>query len=157
MAQLEIDVDPRRTGRGLSPWQLMRLRFRLRLWACSETWIDDSIITTTDIDADGDLLTYSYYDSRVFPPGGRRLTKMRWCRSCGRYTPPQAIALIEHRAERFGPVISATLACDDCRIAQDEEDHRELYHAGLHLRPTGSQSFISRRALRNERQPRRES
>jgi hypothetical protein len=137
--------------RGLTPWQVICLRFRLRQAACSETWVDDQIVSLTTVDADGDTITTTRFDSRVFPPGGRQGTKMRWCRVCGRYTPAPAVHLIEHRHERFGPVISATLQCDDCRISQDEEIHRELHEAGLHLRPAGSQSFIFRRDLQSER------
>jgi hypothetical protein len=48
-------------------------------------------------------------------------------------------------------VLSATLRCDDCRIADDEEAHRELYEAGLHLRPAGSQSFVLLRTLFSDR------
>jgi hypothetical protein len=137
--------------RGLSPHQLMQLRARLRRSACSETWVQDQIITVTEVDRDGDWITKACFDSRVFPPGGRQGTKMRWCRCCGRYTPPQAVQLIERRRERSGPVVSATLRCDDCRIADDDAAHRELYEAGLHLRPSGSQSFVLLRTLFSDR------
>jgi len=129
---------------GLSPWQVQRLRMSLRRWACSETWVDDQFVTILSTDAEGDVLPCVLFDPRVFPPGGKRETKMRWCRCCGRYTPAQAVHLIERRTSRLGPVISATLQCDDCRIGDDAEIHRELYDAGLHLRPAGSQSVVSR-------------
>jgi len=138
-------------GRGLSPFEQWRLKARLRRSACSETWVEDQLVTVTDTTPDGNELKITYFDSRVFPPGGRHFTKMRWCRACGRFTPPQAIHLIEQRKSRFGPVISATLQCDDCRIADDEEAHRELYQAGLHLRPLGSQSFVLLRTLFSDR------
>jgi len=140
-------TDPR----GLTPWQVICLRFRLRQAACSETWVDDQIITITDVSSKGEPTQIVCFDSRVFPPGGRQQTRMRWCRRCGRYTPPACIHLIEHRHTRFGRVIAATLQCDDCRIAVDDEIHRELYEAGLHLRPLGSQSFVLLRTLFSDR------
>jgi hypothetical protein len=133
----------------LTPWQIQRLRHFLRTSACSETWVDDQIITRVNPATDATSVTV--FDPRIFPPGGKRQTKMKWCRSCGRYTPPQNLALIEHRHERFGTVISATLHCDDCRIYDDFDQHRELYEAGLHLRPSGSQSFVTRRMLHRDR------
>ncbi len=144
-----LSVPPK--PRGLTPFQQLTLRARLRRSACSETWVDDQIITRTQIDADGESSTITVFDSRVFPPGGRHQTAMRWCRRCGRYTPRPAIHLIEHRRTRFGPVVSATLECDDCRIAIDEEVHRELYQAGLHLKPLSSQSFVLLRTLFSDR------
>ena len=141
----------RPVSRGLTPYQVQRLRFSLRRSACSETWVDDQIVTCTDIDADGEEIRCTFFDPHVFPPGGKAETKMRWCRCCGRYTPGPAVQLIEHRQTRFGPVISATLQCDDCRIADDAQIHQELYEAGLHLRPTGSQSVVTRHSLHVER------
>ncbi len=136
---------------GLSVYQVRQLRVRLRRAACSETWVEDQIISVEEVDREGDWIRRTYFDSRVFPPGGRRETGMRWCRCCGRYTPPQAVSLIERRGVRSGVVLSATLRCDDCRIADDEEAHRELYEAGLHLRPAGSQSFVLLRTLFSDR------
>ena len=147
-----IAPSPTKTRpRGLTSYQLLKLRHRLRQSACSETWVEDQIRTATEIDSDGDEITLTFFDSHVFPPGGRHGTAMRWCRTCGRYTPRPAIHLIEHRRRRFGPVISATLECDDCRIAEDEEAHRELYQAGLHLKPLSSQSFVLLRTLFSDR------
>jgi hypothetical protein len=146
-----IATAPKLARRGLSPFQVQKLRDRLRQSACSETWVDDQIIAVSQTDSDGEPFTLICFDSRVFPPGGRQFTGMKWCRCCGRYTPRPAIHLIEHRAERFGPGLSATLECDDCRIADDEEAHRELYQAGLHLRPAGSQSFVLLRVLFSDR------
>jgi hypothetical protein len=152
MPKFEIKINDVKTIiRGLTAWQVLHLRNRLRQAAPSETWVDDQIKTITDIDADGDQLTLTYFDSRVFPPGGRRETQMRWCRLCGRYTPRPAIHLIEHRKQRFGPVISATLQCDDCRISDDHDAHAELYQAGLHLQPAGSKSVVGLRALLSNR------
>ncbi len=152
MPKFEVEINHVKTTiRGLSPWQVVHLRNRLRQSACSEAWVNDQIKTITDMDADGDELTLTWFDSRVFPPGGRHATKMKWCRCCGRYTPPPAIHLIEHRKERFGPVISATLQCDDCRISDDQDAHAELYQAGLHLQPAGSKSVVGIRCLRSNR------
>lgn len=146
-----------KTGRarapGLTPWQVQRLRVGLRRLACSETWVDDQIVIRTQIDSDGDVINCVLFDARVFPPGGKRETKMRWCRCCGRFTPAPAVQLIERRERRCGPVVSATLQCDDCRIADDAEIHQELYEAGLHLQPAGSKSVvsdISRKKLRGK-------
>ncbi len=136
-------------ARGLTPWQVERLRYRLRRSACSETWVDDQIVTLTKVDRDGDVVQLVLFDPRVFPPGGKRETKMRWCRCCGRYTPRPAIQLIERRERRGGAVVSATLQCDDCRIADDAELHRELYEAGLHLQPAGSKSVVSHSTRKN--------
>ncbi len=135
----------------LSPWQLRRLRNRLRRSTCSETWIDDQIVVRRFIDSDGDEIQQWVHDPRVFPPGGRRDTKMRWCRCCGRDTPRPAVQLIEYRLARHGPVVAATLQCDDCRISIDQELHAELYAAGLHLQPAGSKSVVSRHALNQDR------
>jgi len=143
--------NPPAAPRGLSPFQLQQLRSRLRRFSCSETWVDDQIITLTDTTPDGEEIQIICYDPGIFPPGGRRRTKMRWCRSCGRYTPPQAIHLIERRKTRFGPILSATLQCDDCRISDDIEIHKELYEAGLHLKPMSSQSFVLLRTLFSDR------
>jgi hypothetical protein len=134
---------------GLTPWQVERLRYRLRQSACSETWVDDQIVNFTEIDRDGDAVQCVLFDPRVFPPGGKRATKMRWCRCCGRYTPWPAISMIERRETRSGPVVSATLQCDDCRIADDSIIHRELYEAGLHLQPAGSKSVVSHSTRKN--------
>jgi hypothetical protein len=135
----------------LNHWQIQRLRIFLRISACSETWVEDQIITRVKPDDDGEGICITAFDPRIFPPGGKKQTKMKWCRSCGRFTPPQNLALIEHRHQRFGPVFSATLHCDDCRIYDDYEQHQELYEAGLHLRPSGSQSFVTRRMLHRDR------
>jgi hypothetical protein len=135
----------------LTPWQIQRLRIFLRISACSETWVEDQIVTTIQSDDQDEGICITAFDAKVFPPGGKRRTKMKWCRSCGRFTPPQNLALIEQRHKRFGPVITATLHCDDCRIYDDYEQHRELYEAGLHLRPSGSQSFVTRRMLHRDR------
>jgi len=152
MPKFEIEINHVKTiVRGLTPWQVTHLRNRLRQSACSDTWVDDQIKTISDIDADGDTITCTWFDSRIFPPGGRQQTKMKWCRQCGRYTPRPAIHLIEHRRERFGPVISATLQCDDCRISDDQDAHAELYQAGLHLRPAGSKSIVTMRSLLSDR------
>jgi hypothetical protein len=147
-------IAPRKTTPalpGLSPFKQLQLRERLRKIACSETWVDDQIITLTDTTPEGEEIQIVCFDPGVFPPGGRQQTKMRWCRRCGRYTPPQAIHLIERRKTRFGPIVSGTLQCDDCRIADDAEIHRELYEAGLHLRPLSSQSFVLLRTLFSDR------
>jgi hypothetical protein len=150
---LSSNKSPRKTP-GLTRWQEQQLRLALRRAACSETWVDDQIVNRICTDAGGDPITLRVHDPTVFPPGGKRHTPMRWCRCCGRYTPPPAIHLIEHRQCRHGPVISATLHCDDCRIADDFETYRELYEAGLHLRPAGSKSFVGLRNLRKDN-PRR--
>ncbi len=142
---------PAPVSRGLSPWQVHRLRIGLRRLACSEPWVDDMIVTRiTHIDADGHSICATFFDPRVYPPGGRQ-TGMRWCRCCGRYTPGPAINLIEHRDSRLGPVRSATLVCDDCRIADDDAQHGELHAAGLHLQPAGSPSVVSRRGMAQNR------
>ncbi len=143
----ELKTSRQSPARGLSSFEVMRLRFRLRRSACSETWVADQIITVIDISPDGEQLRLTCFDSRVFPPGGRQATKMRWCRACGRYTPPQAIHQIDRRRVRLGPILSATLMCDDCLIADDYEAHREIYEAGLHLKPASSQSFVLMRNL----------
>ncbi len=133
----------RKTSRiGLTPLEEHRLRRRLRRMACSETWVDHQIKSVYDQTADGRTIVCRFHDPQVFPPGGRQATAMRWCRSCGRYTPPNCTQLIEHRIRRDGPVLSATMQCDDCRIAIDDERYRELYEAGLHLRPASSFSFV---------------
>jgi hypothetical protein len=138
-------------ARGLTPFKLMQLKMRLRKSACSETWVEDQIIAIADLSPRGEPIQIVSFDSTIFPPGGRQQTRMRWCRRCGRYTPPACMHLIERRKVRFGPVTSATLHCDDCRIAVDDEIHRELYEAGLHLRPLGSQSFVLLRNLFSDR------
>ena len=99
----------------------------------------------------GQLIAARYHDSRAFPPGGARRTRMRWCRACGRWTPPQAVALIETRRHRGGPVAWATLVCDDCRHGDDADRYAELYAAGLHLRPAGSRTVVGLRALLGDR------
>jgi hypothetical protein len=142
---------------GLTPWQVQRMRTVLRRSACSETWVDDQLVIITRIDAEGDVVACVLFDSRVFPPGGKRETAMRWCRSCGRFTPAPAVQLIERRERRSGPVVSATLQCDDCRIADDEETYRELYDAGLHLQPAGSKSVVSNASRRKLSAPRARS
>ena len=128
----------------LSPVNESRLRTKLRRRCCSEPWVDDQIRTVTDRSPDGELIVYRFFNPHVFPPGGRQ-TRMRWCRWCGRFTPMPAIHLIESRVQRSGPVIYATLVCDDCRIGDDAERYRELYEAGLHLRPAGSRSCVGAR------------
>jgi hypothetical protein len=138
--------------RGLTPIQETFLKAALRRSACSEPWVDDQIVTrlapATGGMPGGLHVPIRLHDATVFPPGGRKKTAMRWCRCCGRYTPAPAIQLIERRRRHGGPVLSATLECDDCRISADFEQYRELYEAGLHLRPASSQSFITTAGLR---------
>ena len=137
--------------RGLSAWQEHRLRVRLRRAAPTEPWVDAQIGAQTFTDGDGELVVARYHDGRLFPPGGPRRTRMRWCRACGRWTPPQAVSLVEQRRHRAGRVVSATLVCDDCRWEEDADRHAELYAAGLHLRPAGSRSVVGLRALLGDR------
>jgi hypothetical protein len=136
---------------GLSPLDEHRLRRTLRRAACSETWVDDQIKTLQDNGSDGQSIVYRFYDPKTFPPGGANETAMRWCRFCGRYTPPNSIHLIEHRTSRAGDVHSSTLQCDDCRMGIEAEVYRELHEAGLYLRPTGSMSFVRMRQLLRDR------
>jgi hypothetical protein len=138
-------------AKSLSSMDEHRLRRRLRSAAPSEPWVDIQIVTIRDVTPSGRVIVARQHNAHAFPPGGRRGTAMRWCRCCGRYTPPNCIHLIEHRRRRTGNVISATLACDDCQIAHDEEVHRELWDALPHLRPSGSMSFVRLRDLYAER------
>ncbi len=137
----------RRHLRGLTPIQEGMLRAALRRSACSEPWVDEQIVTRLVPGPGGRSVPIRLHDPSPFPPGGRRQTAMRWCRSCGRFTPAPAIQLIERRHHRNGPVISATLECDDCRLAVDFERYSELYEAGLHLRPPSSRSVVARADL----------
>ena len=137
--------------RGLSAWQEHRLRVRLRRAVPTEPWVDAQVATQTFTDAAGEPVAARYHDARAFPPGGARRTRMRWCRWCGRWTPPQAVALVEHRHGRDGPVTSATLVCDDCRHSDDADRYAELYAAGLHLRPAGSRTVVGLRGLLGDR------
>jgi hypothetical protein len=127
-----------------------RLRRTLRRSACSEAWVDAQIRCVQD-GVDDESILYRFYDPSVFPPGGRKATAMRWCRFCGRYTPAPCIQLIEHQRVRGGLVHSATLQCDDCRLGVEAEIFRELYEAGLFLRPAGSMSFVRMRERLTER------
>ena len=124
---------------GLSSLQLTRLRRQLRQAACSEPWVDVQIRSGPG--------GGRFHDSAAFPPGGRRRTAMRWCRSCGRYTPAPCVSLIERHAAITRRVHVATLQCDDCRIADDAVAHRELYDACPHLRPAGSSSVVGMTSL----------
>ncbi len=145
-----ITTQPRSVRKNISvaltKTQEHRLRFQLRLLACSEAWVADSIREVVR-----DEVAHRYFDPRVFPPGGRHGTRMKWCRCCGRFTPPNGIHLVEYRHGRAGETFASSLQCDDCRIGENEERYRELYEAGLHLRPAGSQSFVSRAGLRASR------
>ena len=141
----------RQVPRGLSAWQEHRLRCHLRRSAPTEPWVDAQVGTQTFTGPGGEPVACRFHDRRVFPPGGPRRTPMRWCRTCGRWTPPQAVSLVERRHERLGPVVSATLVCDDCRDADDAERYAELYAAGLHLRPPSSRGVIGLRALAGDR------
>ena len=137
--------------RGLSAWQEHRLRVRLRRAVPTEPWVDAQIATETFTAAGGEAVVARYHDGRAFPPGGARRTRMRWCRACGRWTPPQAVSLVERRHHRAGRVVSATLVCDDCRHDDDADRYAELYAAGLHLRPAGSRTVVGLRALIGDR------
>ncbi len=145
-----------RRSRGLTPPQEVALRTLLRRSTCSEPWVDDQIVTRITPGTGGRLVTLRLHDPSVFPPGGRLGTRMKWCRHCGRYTPAPAVQLIEYRRTRSGPVFAATLQCDDCRIADDAERYRELYEAGLHLRPAGSTSFVGMAQLKKRLRDRSE-
>jgi hypothetical protein len=136
---------------GLSTLEEHRLRRSLRRKACSEPWVEAQIKTVYDSSSDGESIRYRFFDSSVFPPGGQKETAMRWCRFCGRFTPANCIHLIEHSARRGGQVHSTTLQCDDCRLGIEVEIFRELYEAGLFLRPTGSMSFVRMRERLGER------
>ena len=138
--------------RGLSAWQEQRLRVRLRRAVPTEPWVDAQVATQTFTGPGGEAVAARYHDPRAFPPGGARRTGMRWCRRCGRWTPPQALSLIEHRPGRDVPPVSATLVCDDCRHDDDADRYAELYAAGLHLRPAGSRTVVGLRGLIGDRQ-----
>jgi hypothetical protein len=140
-----------RPPRGLSAWQEHRLRVRLRRAAPTEPWVDAQVAEQTFTGPDGEPTVARYHDARPFPPGGPRGTRMRWCRACGRWTPPQAVSLVEHRHRRDADPVSATLVCDDCRDAADADRYAELYAAGLHLRPPSSRTVIGLRTLFAER------
>jgi hypothetical protein len=127
---------------GLTPLEESRLRRRLRGTAPSEPWVEAQIITRHEPMGDGRLVARRYFDSSVFPPGGRAGTAMRWCRQCGRYTPTYALQLIERVDRCGGAVRNSTLVCDECRIGEQAARHRELYEALPHLRPAGSFSFF---------------
>lgn len=146
--QRSTTLSPRQA---LSPLDEHRLRRRLRRSACGENWVDAQIVSIDDTTADGVTISCRYHDPTIHPPGGCRATRMRWCRECGRYTPPNCIHLVEHRHSLVGPVISATLRCDDCRIALEAQVHRELHDAFPQLRPSGSLSFVRLRELFAER------
>ncbi len=143
--------------RGLTSIQETLLKASLRRSACSEPWVDDQIVVRHCPGPGGRMIPVRLHDPSVFPPGGRRRTPMRWCRSCGRYTPAPAIQLVEHRLHRGGAVVSATLECDDCRISHDFEQYQELYEAGLHLRPPSSRSYIGMAELRRRSVDRNQS
>ncbi len=144
-------VRPAAPPRGLTAWQEHRLRVRLRRSVPTEPWVDAQLATQTFTGRDGKPIAARYHDPRVFPPGGARRTSMRWCRECGRWTPPQATSLVEHRHRRDGPVVSATVVCDDCRHGDDADRYSELYDAGLHLRPGSSRMVVGLRALLGDR------
>jgi hypothetical protein len=142
-ARSKVAASTARTKRvGLSTLEEHRLRRALRRAACSEPWVDAQIKSVLDHTGDGQAIVCRFHEARVFPPGGRQETAMKWCRLCGRYTPPNCIDLLEHRSKRAGEVHSATLQCDDCRLGIDAEVFRELHEAGLFLRPSGSMSFF---------------
>jgi hypothetical protein len=141
-------AKPKRVG--LTSLEEHRLRRSLRRKACSETWVEAQIKIVHDTSSDGESIRYRFFESSVFPPGGKQ-TAMRWCRFCGRFTPPNCIHLIEHSATRGGLIHSATLQCDDCRLGIEVEIFRELYEAGLFLRPAGSMSFVRMRERLGER------
>jgi hypothetical protein len=140
IGDIMIKSHPNRIA--LSAVNESRLRAKLRRRCCSEPWVDDQIRTVTDRSPEGEQIVYRFFNPHVFPPGGHA-SGMRWCRACGRFTPGPAVHLVESRERRFGPVVYATLVCDDCRIGDDAERYRELYEAGLHLRPAGSKSCVS--------------
>jgi len=143
MTRTTTSPKPAKKSRpGLSPVDEHRLRRRLRQSAPSEPWVDAQIKSLHDRAADGQEIVHRFFDPHQFPPGGRAATSMRWCRRCGRYTPPNCITLIEHRRTHSGIIITSTLICDDCHIAHNEDRYRELYEAGLYLRPPGSFSFV---------------
>jgi len=138
-----IRRSPKSTG--LSFTHERRLRGKLRLKVPSEPWLEACFI---ELHEQGQ--TIRRYDSRAFPPGGRE-TKMRWCRHCGRYTPPHCVRIVKHQPNRSTAPSSCTLMCDDCHIAEDHERYRELYAAFPNLRPAGSLSavfFRSKQPLR---------
>ena len=150
MSKTSTIIKPTKKSRiGLSPLEEHRLRRRLRQSAPSESWVDAQIKTLQDRTSDGKEILHRFFDSQVFPPGGPKATPMRWCRHCGRFTPPNCITLIEHRRTHTGNIITSTLICDDCHIAHNEDRYRELYEAGLYLRPPGSFSFVRMADLLN--------
>ena len=127
---------------GLSDLELQRLRRSLRRSAPSEAWVDAQIVSFSDRKSDGEWIVYRFHDTRVFPPGGRLNTPMRWCRDCGRYTPAPCVSLVESSRRRSEPPVQATLVCDDCRMAGEAIRFRPIYDALPNLRPTGSFSFV---------------
>ena len=144
---MSIQIKPGRRRaakgeRGLSAWEEHRLRIRLRKAAAGEAWVENQIVTVNG---------RRQFAADVFPPGGVGGTGMRWCRQCGRWTPGPSVSLVERHESRGGPVVWATLACDDCRIGEDVERHREVYAALPNLRPAGSQSFVRRLELLSDR------
>jgi hypothetical protein len=116
--------------KSLSPLQEKRLRTHWRKICCGEPWVDDQFTTQLHRAADGGAQTIRLHHPRGYPPGGRQ-TAMRWCRACGRYTPPNAINLVELSHQRGGTVIAATLTCDDCHCDRDSHLLRQIHEAGI--------------------------
>ncbi len=108
---------------GVTPPEESRLRRHLRQKAPSEPWIDAQFRTLTDTTPAGQPITCRLHEPHLFPPGGPK-TAMKYCRSCGRYTPPNSLHLLERAPNRTAPPTSSTLQCDDCHIAAEDPSHK---------------------------------
>lgn len=95
---------------GLTAYQEHHLKEKLRVFTCSEPWVEAQFRSTDDVDQDGTPIHYRYHDPHVFPPGGSKTAMVR-CPRCGVITPPNAIehgACLDHADHRgWGPSPSA--------------------------------------------------
>jgi hypothetical protein len=74
---------------GLTRFQEIVLKRKLRKACPSEPWVEAQIKIAADKDRWGQPIRYRYHDVHVFPPGGEQ-TKMIRCPVCGVFNPPNA-------------------------------------------------------------------
>jgi hypothetical protein len=82
-----------RNGKQHSSVELLRMRRRVRELVCSEQWLEACWASLVAAGVSATLKPSGYLDrTGVYPPGGRRGTRMVHCHACGkRWYPPHYV------------------------------------------------------------------
>jgi hypothetical protein len=131
---------------GLTSYEEIALKRRLRKTSPSEPWVEAQIGTMQDTDKSGRPIRYRYHDVRAFPPGGEQ-TRMIRCPACGIFVPPNAfehgVCLDHARHEGWGLSASA--------VAIDDLLRRRRRRKSIRLEPEDATSLKAEIAMFNNK------